>query len=80
MQISLEGLSFHSNYIPTNQFWGRPLDMGQMGSGSAIQPFKTVQDYDNWIKRASALAHGVIVQLFISAKAFPQILYYLRHW
>jgi len=56
MQISLEGLSFHSNYIPTNQFWGRPLDMGPMGSGSGIQPFKTVQDYDNWIKRASAFS------------------------
>ncbi len=54
MQMSLKGLSFHSNYIPTNQFWGRPLDMGQMGSGSGIQPFKTVQDYDNWLKRASA--------------------------
>src|SRR3954454_15451193 len=23
MQMSLEGLSFHSNYIPANQFWGR---------------------------------------------------------
>jgi uncharacterized protein (DUF885 family) len=53
MQMSLEGLSFHSNYIPTNQFWGRPLDMGQMGSGVGIQPFKAVQDYDNWIKRAA---------------------------
>ena len=39
-------------YMPFNQFEGIPLFMGQMGSGSGIQPFKTVQDYDNWIKRA----------------------------
>jgi len=56
MQMSQEGLSFHNNYIPTNQFWGRPLDMGQMGSGSGIQPFKTVRDYENWIKRATAFS------------------------
>src|SRR5437867_4285017 len=54
MQMSLEGLSFHNNYIPFNQVWGRPLDMGQMGSGSGIQPFKTIKDYDNWIQRATA--------------------------
>ena len=54
MQTSLNGLSFHNNYIPFNQFWGRPLDMGQMGSGSGIQPFKTIKDYDNWIQRATA--------------------------
>jgi uncharacterized protein (DUF885 family) len=54
MNMSIEGLTFHDNYIPLNQFWGRQLDMGEMGSGSGNQPFKTVADYDNWIKRATA--------------------------
>ena len=29
------------------------LAMGQYGSGSSVQPFKTVADYDNWIKRVN---------------------------
>jgi uncharacterized protein (DUF885 family) len=53
MQINLEGLSFHDNYIPFQQFWGLPLTMGQLGSGEGNQPFKTVKDYDNWLSRAS---------------------------
>jgi len=53
MQISLEGLGFPDNYIPFQQFWGLPLTMGQLGSGSGNQPFKTVRDYDDWISRAS---------------------------
>jgi uncharacterized protein (DUF885 family) len=30
------------------------LAMGQYGSGASAQPFKTVKDYDNWLKRVSA--------------------------
>jgi len=56
MQESLYGLEFHDNYTPFNQFWARPLDLGQMGSGDGYQPFKTVQDYDNWAKRATAFS------------------------
>ncbi|HEY6978564.1 MAG TPA: DUF885 domain-containing protein [Chitinophagaceae bacterium] len=65
MQMSLEGLSFHSllsstvadnEFIPFNQFWGLPLTLGQMGSGTGVQPFKTVKDYENWIKRATAFS------------------------
>ena len=53
MEMSIEGLSFHDNYIPCQQFWGLPLTMGQLGSGTGNQPFKTVKDYDNWLQRAS---------------------------
>src|SRR5262249_47716018 len=66
MEMSLRGLSLHyissnvfmpiKDYTPFNQFTGLPLVLGQMGSGSGFQPFKTVQDYDNWIKRASAFS------------------------
>jgi uncharacterized protein (DUF885 family) len=65
MEMSLEGLTFHYpgsasgpyiSYTPFDQFGGLPLTLGQMGSGSSFQPFKTVQDYDNWIKRASAFS------------------------
>ncbi|CAN5317685.1 DUF885 domain-containing protein [soil metagenome] len=52
MKMNLEGLTFHDNYLPTNQFEGLHLTMGQLGSGSFNQPFKTVKDYDDWIERA----------------------------
>jgi uncharacterized protein (DUF885 family) len=53
MEMSLEGLTFHDNYIPFQQFWGLPLTMGQLGSGTGNQPFKTAKDYNDWISRAT---------------------------
>jgi len=45
-----------NTYMPFDQFNGVPLLLGQMGSGSGNQPFKTVADYDNWLERASAFS------------------------
>ena len=56
MDMNIEGFKFHDNYIPFNQLWSLPIDMGQFGSGESVQPFKTVTDYDNWIKRVTAFA------------------------
>lgn len=63
MKMNLEGIDLHLainnvtmpniQYMPFNQFEGVPIFLGQMGSGSGIQPFNTVEDYNNWIKRAS---------------------------
>ena len=53
MEMSIEGLSFHDNYIPFQQFWGLPLTMGQLGSGDGNQPFKTIKDYNDWLSRAT---------------------------
>ncbi len=38
-------------YIPFTQFWGLPIAMGQLGSGTGIQPFKTEKDYNDWLNR-----------------------------
>lgn len=54
IQTALEAEKLHFEYLPFNQFYALPLTMGQMGSGSGSQPFKTVKDYDNWLKRVSA--------------------------
>jgi uncharacterized protein (DUF885 family) len=56
MAISLKGLTFNESLTPLNQFYGRHLDMGQLGSGDGNQPFKTFEDYTNWVKRASAFS------------------------
>jgi uncharacterized protein (DUF885 family) len=51
--LGLEGLTFEDNLTPLNQFYGFHLSFAQLGSGSVIQPFSTVKDYDNWLKRMS---------------------------
>lgn len=56
MDINIEGFNFPDNYIPFNQFYAVPIAFGQLGSGEGAQPFKTVKDYDNWIKRATAFS------------------------
>ncbi|MDX8553308.1 DUF885 domain-containing protein [Tenacibaculum sp. 1B UA] len=37
--------------MPINQMWTINLTIGQLASGSSAQPFKTVEDYDNWLSR-----------------------------
>jgi uncharacterized protein (DUF885 family) len=53
LDIAIEGFNFKDNLLPINQFWGKTLDLGQLGSGEGSQPFKTTADYDNWLKRMS---------------------------
>ncbi|WP_419212235.1 DUF885 domain-containing protein [Maribacter sp. X9] len=49
-EINLEGLSFE-NYTPIDQMWSMNLMIGQLAGASSSQPFKTVEDYDNWADR-----------------------------
>ncbi len=56
MEMSMKALSFKDNLTPLNQFWGLHLTLGQLGSGDGNQPFKTVKDYDNWVKRAAVFS------------------------
>jgi uncharacterized protein (DUF885 family) len=48
---TLAGQRFHEEYMPFNQMTGLPMDLAVYGSGSGPQPFKTVQDYDRFLKR-----------------------------
>ena len=52
----LEAIPFNFDRIPFNQFEGLPLSFGQMGSGSGSHPFKTVKDYDDWLKRIDSFS------------------------
>jgi len=38
-------------FMPINQIFSFHLFMGQLAGGRSIQPFHTVQDYENWLHR-----------------------------
>jgi len=49
--INLEALDFNADLTPIDQMWSINLVFGQLASGASAQPFKTVTDYENWLKR-----------------------------
>ena len=49
--VNLETLRQPAHLMPVNQIFSLHLTMGQLASGSGMQPFKTVKDYDNWLQR-----------------------------
>ncbi len=51
---NLDRSKFREDLYPINQMWTLQLSIGQLASGAGAQPFKTVQDYDNWLKRLDA--------------------------
>lgn len=63
MKSRLAGLELDHERIPWNQFDGLPLSFGQLGSGAGNQPFKTVRDYENWLKRIDAYSIWVDVAI-----------------
>jgi uncharacterized protein (DUF885 family) len=52
--INLERLNFREDLTPINQMWTMNLMFGQLASGAGAQPFQTVQDYNNWLKRVDS--------------------------
>lgn len=52
---SLEGERFPDWMMPVNQMGSLATYGVMFGSGTGPQPFKTVKDYDNWLKRAIRL-------------------------
>ncbi len=87
--INLETLTFKNDtYFPINQMWSVNLVMGQLASGSSAQPFKTVEDYNNWLKRLDGyvvwlnsaesrmkegMAAGYVLPKSLIVKVVPQL-------
>lgn len=49
--VNLERLNFREDLMPINQFYSITLTIGQFAGGTSAQPFNTIQDYNNWLKR-----------------------------
>jgi len=50
-KIALEDYDFPSHLMPINQFYSTPNSFVQLGSGTGVQPFDTVEDYENFLSR-----------------------------
>jgi len=87
-QINLERLQFHEELMPINQFWSLTITMGQLGSGTYTQPFKTVKDYDNFLSRVNGftvwcdtaianmrrgMAQGYVLPKILAERVQPQL-------
>lgn len=49
--VALASETFPEHFIPMNQFYSTVISMVQLGSAESAQPFKTVEDYHNWLSR-----------------------------
>ena len=88
LDMSNEGFKYHSEYLPFNQMFALPLTIGQLGSGTGAQPFKTIENYEDWLKRVSAFsiwadtaianfkkgeAAGIVLPKALVVKMIPQM-------
>ena len=54
-ESELEDLQFPQRLLPVNQFYNVANSFAQLGSGTGAQPFATVKDYDDWLRRAARI-------------------------
>jgi uncharacterized protein (DUF885 family) len=87
-ESGLEQLEFATHLLPLNQFASLHLLISQMAGGTSIQPFRTVQDYENWLRRLESFAawcdsalinmrqglkQGYVLPRALTEKTIPQI-------
>tara|TARA_R110002050_G_scaffold110905_4_gene223672 strand:- start:663 stop:2471 length:1809 start_codon:yes stop_codon:yes gene_type:complete len=87
-EMALAQASFKNDvYMPINQMWSVNLTMTQWASGTSAQPFKTVKNYEDWLKRLEQYnvwlqtaeermkqgsAEGYVLPKSLIAKVIPQ--------
>jgi uncharacterized protein (DUF885 family) len=87
-EISLMGMEFPRELLPIDQMWTLQLTIGQLATGTGAQPFKTVEDYENWLSRvddyvvwlssaktrmAEGIEQGVVLPKSLIRKVVPQL-------
>ena len=71
-ESALEDSKFPERLLPIDQFYNIANSFAQLGSGTSAQPFETVKDYDDWLKRAAqrpAIFDQAIVNMREGVKA-----------
>jgi uncharacterized protein (DUF885 family) len=85
--IGLEDHTFKTYLMPINQVNSLHLLIPPMAEGTGIQPFVTVKDYDNWLKRLdgylvwldtamvnmrTGMNQGYVIPKYLALKVVPQ--------
>src|SRR5260221_8486975 len=88
LQNRLEGAKYDPYLTPVSQMNDFRISFSQMGSGAGVHPFKTVKDYDDFLKRMpgfvswadTAISNmkkgmklGVVQPKVLMAKVIPQL-------
>jgi uncharacterized protein (DUF885 family) len=63
LEEDLAGLRFPSHLLPVDQFRNFANFFAQLGSGTGIQPFKTVKDYDDFLGRMGGFVAAVDIAI-----------------
>ncbi len=86
--INIDELNYPTHLTPFDQFYCLPNTIGQYASGSSAQPFNTVKDYHDWLKRLddymvwcdTAMANmrkgmeqGYVLPKALTLKVIPQV-------
>jgi uncharacterized protein (DUF885 family) len=87
-EMALEAAKFPDRLQPIAQFGSFASTLAQLGSGTNAQPFRTVADYDAWLRRVSqapalfeqamanmreGIAAGVVQPRVLMVKVLPQL-------
>lgn len=85
--IGMERLNFKERLMPINQVNSLHLVIPPMADGTGLQPFVTVKDYDNWLKRLDGylvwldtamvnmkigMKQGYVIPKYLALKVVPQ--------
>jgi uncharacterized protein (DUF885 family) len=63
LRRNLEALSFNQNLQPVRQLNSMAVDFPVLGSGNGLHPFKSISDYDNFLKRIEQFALWVEIAI-----------------
>jgi uncharacterized protein (DUF885 family) len=87
-ESAIEGARFPGELLPIDQFNNPIADFAVLGSGDSAQPFLTVKDYDNFLKRSDeflvfldqtitnmrvGIGKGVVQPRVVVQKVLPQL-------
>ena len=72
LTLRREGTAQFSRLIAVNQFSSGTLTFAQMGSGKSVHPFRTAQDYRNFISRARGFSQWVDTAIANMKEGVPQ--------
>jgi len=87
-EINLAGLEYPKHLIPIDHYTSMHVDMGELAGGRSAQPFKSIKDYENWLKRldvfvawcdtaianmGKGMEQGVVLPKSLSEKVVPQL-------